>query len=258
MAARSSVDHASPRAVGDGADQRPVDLRGADLRGADLSGERLSFVDLTNALLDDVDLTGTCLDHVILNGASLHGACLVRSELRFVDGIGVSVQHADAADSSWQHCCLLHLDAEHAHLARARFTNCALDRASFVSANLRQGALIACSCNDADFADANLAATETLDSTFGGARLTTARLFAGSHELIVEVLRRHVDRDDVEAHQVIGAVATMRHWCYADWKQFLTTPDMVGYYSLAQSIFEMYPRSGAARALERGAAWRQT
>jgi hypothetical protein len=49
----------------------------------------------------------------------------------------------------------------------------------------------------------------------------------------------------------------MTNWCYAEWKNYLTTPDMEPYYTQALDIFAMYPKSGAFQALEEGWDWRR-
>jgi len=56
---------------------------------------------------------------------------------------------------------------------------------------------------------------------------------------------------------LVGAVLVMRHWCYADWKRHLDSPELADYYALALEVFRQYPRSGARQTLQRGLDWRQ-
>jgi hypothetical protein len=93
-------------------------------------------------------------------------------------------------------------------------------------------------------------------TSFRDANFDEAENLIACREIIVEILRRHVPRE-IEQLQLIGAVMLMRHWCYAEWKAYLTTPDMETYFNQALEIFNLYPQSGTFQALQEGWDWRR-
>jgi uncharacterized protein YjbI with pentapeptide repeats len=232
------------------------DYVGADLRGADLSGIRLSFANLSGARLDEVNLTGARLSNVILTEAQLRGARLQGAEFSFVEGTLADFSESDGGDSVWRHDNLLHAQFAKANLVNARFQNCTIEEASFAGANLSGGAIVDSACNRASFARGILANLETVGSSFREANFEEAESLIACREIVVEILRRHVT-PEIEKLQLIGAVMLMRHWCYAEWKAYLTTPDMEKYYRYALEIFKLYPRSGTFQALQEGWDWRR-
>lgn len=237
------------------AQYRGMELIGADLRDRDLSGIKLNFVNLSYAKLEKVNLTNAQLNNVILTGAQLQGARIQGAEFYYIEATGANLSEAEASGSHWEHSNLLSVEFKGANLTEARFRYCTLDEASFKDVTISGGGIIHSTCDGANFKQARLTNLETIGSSFQRADLTEAEQFLSCREIIVEILRRHIDKE-IEQTKLVGAALLMRYWCYADWKKYLTTPDMKSYYALALDILEMYPESGAYKALQEGWDWR--
>lgn len=229
---------------------------GADLREVDLSGVKLMFVNLTNAQLNGANLTDAQFSNVILTGAQLQGACLNGSRMYFVEATGSDLSKVSAVQSHWEYTNLLTARLDHADLTKAIFRSCTLDDAYLQKVNFNQGSLSYSTCDRSSFLESSLANLEAIGTTFHDANFAEAEQFCFCREIVVEILRQHLDRRDIEHIKLVGAVSLMARWCFAEWKEYLTTPDMIGYYSLALDIFSKYPKSGLLRALEEGWNWR--
>lgn len=229
---------------------------GADLRGVDLSGVKLTCINLSNAQLNGANLTEAQLSHVILTGAQLQNTCLQSAQLYFVEAIGSDFSETNAIQSRWEHTNLLTARLDNANLTKATFQACTLDSADLQKANFNQGNLAYSICDRANFAGSQLANLETIGTSFRYANFAEAEQFFSCREIIVEILRQHINTREVEEAKLVGAVSLMARWCFAEWKEYLTTPDMVGYYALALDIFSKYPKSGMSKALEEGWNWR--
>ena len=106
--------------------------------------------------------------------------------------------------------------------------------------------LAACRCDHADLTGATLGRAATVGSDFEDACFDGASAFAGSREIVVEILSREV-HDDPERAMLAGAAAIMRTWCYDEWAARLRDrPDVV---REALAVFARYPDSGFADAL---------
>jgi hypothetical protein len=229
----------------------------AALRGAELAGLSFRGLDLSGADLRNADLRKTRLIGVNLSGADLTGADLTDAELDRVDATTADLSQLRGRGSVWRQCVLLGARLTSADLSRARFSGCQLEGVVLSGAALDDAALVGCCCDESDLRDASLARTETVDSTFRNSQLAGARAWLGSRELVVEALRRRVDTADVEAMSLLGAVVTMRKWCYAEWHEYLSSPDLLAYQTVAETILGEYPESGAAAALSVGLDWRR-
>lgn len=229
---------------------------GADLRGVDLSGSKLTCINLTNAQLNGANLAEAQLSHVILTGAQLQNVCLQSAQLYCVEAIGSDFSAMDATQSRWEHTNLLTARLDHADLTKATFQACTLDSADLQKANFNQGTLAYSICDRANFVGSQLTNLETIGTSFRHANFAEAEQFFSCREIIVEILRQHIDTREIEEAKLVGAVSLMARWCFAEWKEYLTTPDMVGYYALALDVFSKYPKSGLLQALEEGWNWR--
>jgi uncharacterized protein YjbI with pentapeptide repeats len=231
-------------------------LMGADLRGADLAGLKLRFVDLSRAQLDDADLSDADLSHVILTGARLRGARLRGSRMQLIEATEADFSGIHAERSRWQHSNLLCARLDGAILNGAVLRNCSLEMASLKEADLTDGTISYSCCDEICLTGARLSNLETFGSTFHDAVFEDAELFLGSHEIIAEVLRRVINHNPERA-KLIGAVTLMRHWCYREWKEYLSSPGLEQYMRLAIDALHQYPKSGAATALKEGWDWRR-
>lgn len=237
------------------ADQTPARYIGADLRGADLSGVRLAFVNLTNAQLDGANLTNARLTNVILNGAQLSGASLGGAELTFIEATQANFAEIEGNSSRWQHVYALQGQFVAANLNQAKFSNCTLESVSFEHSDLTDAAIVYSQCDHASFTDAQLAQLETLGTSFASAKFDHAKQFFASREILAEIIKPHIGRD-VEQNKLVGAILLLRHWCFAEWKAYLSSEEGLPYYEQALSIFEQYPESSAFQALKEGWDWR--
>jgi uncharacterized protein YjbI with pentapeptide repeats len=217
---------------------RTKEFVGADLRGVDLAEAKLNLVNLAGARLDGANLTNARLSNVILTGTRFRGAKLQGAELFFVEATQADLSEADASHSRWQHASLLAARFDRANLTRALFRNCVIDNASLENVTLSGGGIVHSTCDEANFSRARLTNLETVGSSFQGASFEEAEQFLLSREIIAEILRRHINRE-IEQVKLVGASLLMGHWCYAEWKQYLTTPDMEAYYALALDILSM-------------------
>lgn len=231
---------------------------GADLHGIDLSGSKFAFINLTNAQLSDANLTNTQFSYVILTGAQLHGACLRGARMDFVEATGSDLSGVNAVQSHWEHTNLLAARLDDADLTKATFRSCTLDESYLQKVNFTQGSLAYSTCNRANLLGSKLANLETIGASFRNANLAEAEQFFSCREIVVEILQQHIDKKDIEQAKLVGAVSLMARWCFAEWKEYLIAPDMIGYYSLALDIFSQYPKSGLVQALEEGLDWRNS
>lgn len=240
-----------------GVDDR-TDLTGADLRNADLRALTLESVDLSRARLAGADLSGARLRRCLLAGADLSGANLERAEFEFVQAPLLVASGLRAASGLFRHVDLRDADLTDADLAGARLASCTLEGVTFDRADLTDCVLVDSTCDRASLNGALLTRAETVGASFHAADVAGARHFLACREIVVEVLWRAVDRADREAVGLVGAALLNRHWCYAEWKEYLSTPDRQQYLLLALDILGAYPRSGAAQALAAGLDWRAT
>lgn len=232
------------------------ELVGADLRGVDLSGVKLAFLNLTNVQLNGANLSNVQFSNVVLTGANLQGACVRGSSFYLVEATGIDLSKVDGVESRWEHTNLLSARLEQANLTKALFRSCTLEDAYLQKVDFCGGSLAYSTCNRVNFLGSKLANLETIGTSFRDANFAEAEQFFSCREIVVEILRQHIGKRDIEQAKLVGAVSLMAHWCFAEWKEYLTTPEMVGYYSLALDIFSMYPESGLFQALEEGWTWR--
>lgn len=249
---RSALAGATP------GDDTRADLSGADLRGADLRAITLDSVDLSGARLAGANLSGAWLRRCILSGADLSGANLESAELEFVQAPLLLAAGLRAASGTLRHVDLRDADLTDADFGGARLSSCTLEGVAFDGANLADSALVDSSCDRASLVGALLTGAETVGTSFREADLAAARDFLACREIVVEVLWRAVDRADPEAVGLVGSALLNRHWCYAEWKEYLSTPDRQQYLQIALDIFDKYPKSGAGQALSAGVDWRAT
>lgn len=222
-----------------------LDLRGADLRGADLSGLTFAHVALERTCFDAANLEGTTFRHVDMTSASLRGASLIGATFRHVQAGGACFAGVQARDARWERSSLALADFTGAQLKRVRFTGCDLEESRFDDADLTLAWLVSSGADRATFRGTLLRHTETLSSTFDGAELATARELAYCRELVLEILRRHTERE-LEIAKMVGAVAQLRTWCYPAWAALLTQEPL--HFATAIRIFAQYPRSGCLEA----------
>ena len=218
-----------------------------DFRDLDLSGAELSFASLQNAQFDGANLSQARFRQVDLTGASFRGANLQGAAFTLIRGSGANFAGINGSETQWDHCTIYHTDFSSAHLERARFTGCELMGSRFDQANLDTGSLLWSNLDSASFNGTGLNRVESLGVNLVDADLSNARDFAFNREFVVEILKRHTDRE-LPTMKWLGAIAMLRVWCYPVWEELLR--DAPNYYQLALDIFARYPASGCLEAFK--------
>jgi hypothetical protein len=217
-----------------------------DMRRADLGGRELAFLSLAHACFDGANLDGATFHHVDLSGASFRGASLVGASFHHARATGACFAGIQGRDARWERVTLQLADFSSASLKRARFTGCELESARFDGGDLTLGWIVDSSADRTSFQNALLRHTETLRSSFEGADLATAKEIAYCRELVIEILRRHTERE-LDIAKMIGAVTQLRTWCYPAWAPILVAQPAA--FATAVRAFSNYPRSGCLEAL---------
>ena len=231
--------------------RRDADFSGADLREADLSGISLSFASLAGAQLDGADLSRAQLRQVDLTNASLKNVRLDRARLELIYAGSASFAGAEASGTRWEMVDLTGADFANANLRRSVVRGCALESARLDGADLSDGMLVHSNAGGASFRKTCLMWTSTVGTSFTGADFTEARAFFLCREIVAEIIKREAPAEP-ELVNMVGAIIMNRKWCYPEWKQFLE--EQPKYRELAFAIFNRYPDSGCAQALQDG--WR--
>jgi len=219
--------------------------RSLDFRGLDLSHMDIAFVSLQQAQFDGANLAHTQFRHVDLSQASFQGAMLERTTFLQARGVNTDFTQVVAAESQWDHCSISMANFTAARLERARFAACDLMQARFDQATLDTASLAWSNLDSASFKDTDLKHVESKGINLYEADLETARDFAYNREFVIEILKRHTDRE-LPTMKWLGAVTLLRSWCYPVWKQLLH--DDPAYYQVALDIFARYPASGCYEA----------
>ena len=220
-------------------------LRGVDLRGKNLAGYHFDFLSMELAQFDGADLSGAKFNQVDMTNASFRGANLAGASFRFVRGGAVNWSDIQAEDAQWDRSSLVESSFASANLKRARLINCGLELVSFDDADLMLGSVAWSNLDRATFRNTNLDQAETIGTSLDNTDLSTARRFAFCREIVLEILKRHLDHD-LPSMKWLGAVLLLRKWCYPVWVRLLK--DDPTYYNKAVEIFQMYPASGCLEA----------
>jgi len=170
------------------------------------------------------------------------------SGLQYADAHGAGWAGLRAPGTLWEHVGLAGVDLTGADLRGAMFRHCCLDGALLDRADLTDARLVMCSFDGATLRGAVLADAITIGCTFAGADVAGARGYAACRDLVVEMLRRSIG-DDLEAIEVVGAVAVQRKWCYAEWWELLA--DRPRLRQLGLEIFATMPGSGCLEEFHR-------
>jgi uncharacterized protein YjbI with pentapeptide repeats len=196
---------------------------------------------------DDSNALATSAEHSVdLREAAGPRLQLTNTELRWANGSGAQMKGVQARNSFIEYVSFRRADLRDADFSQATLRHCAFNESLVDGADFTDARLSHCSFDGASLRGCQFHGAVTVDCSFTDAVLEGAREFATARDLVVEILRRGC-ADDLQALEVVGAVALRRAWCWEHWTAYLL--DRPRLLHLAATIFNAYPESGCAEAL---------
>ena len=159
-----------------GIDLTGADLSRLDLRGANFAGAWLENVDFTHANLSGADFSGAVLAHANFEGATAFGAKFVKANLGKARLAGGMFDEADFSEAMLMHCAFADTQMRRANFAKANLLETTWGVADFTGARMAGQTFYKLDLRGMRWPEADLSACNVIECDLSGVDLHAASL----------------------------------------------------------------------------------